>query len=297
MALPASGQISMNDIRVELGIPSQSPFELNTAIGEGYVYLNECSTSKPIAANPDAISEWYSYNHSATCTNRGSFKFSTTSCANACAGPFTTTVYSCGLSVGNILRTTLISPGNYCGGPVSDVNGFYSNGTTCYAVSGQAITSISNCPTPTPTPTPTSTPTPTPSNVTITVYHKRTNNTPANGYSIHYKTAGGSCTWTHLNCTGNDPDCNADDNCSQCGSTFTVAQNTDIEIAVTLCQDFNTGLTFNAEDNTSTCPSNSGTYCEDLTCTLTPFSFNSGTSNKNIAITVFVNKFGYLQCV
>ena len=65
MALPSSGQISMSQIRTELGIPSQSPFSLDTAENGGYVAINTNSTSRPNSANPAAMSEWYSYNHSA----------------------------------------------------------------------------------------------------------------------------------------------------------------------------------------------------------------------------------------
>jgi len=57
------------------------------------------------------------------------------------------------------------------------------------------------------------------------------------------------------------------------------------------------GISFNAADNTSTCPSNSGVYCDNADCFGTPFTINSGTSNKDIAITVYVSKLGYLACV
>jgi hypothetical protein len=67
MALPASGPISMNDIRVELGFPSQSPFSLYTAETGGYVLLNQCSTFRPNGSTPDRIAEWYSYNHTQQC--------------------------------------------------------------------------------------------------------------------------------------------------------------------------------------------------------------------------------------
>lgn len=65
MALPSSGQISMSQIRTELGIPSQSPFSLDTAENGSYVAINTNSSSRPNASNPAAMSEWYSYNHSA----------------------------------------------------------------------------------------------------------------------------------------------------------------------------------------------------------------------------------------
>jgi len=67
MALPASGPISMNDIRVELGFPSQSPFSLYSAETGSYVLLNQCSTSRPNGSTPDRIAEWYSYNHTQQC--------------------------------------------------------------------------------------------------------------------------------------------------------------------------------------------------------------------------------------
>ena len=57
------------------------------------------------------------------------------------------------------------------------------------------------------------------------------------------------------------------------------------------------GISFNATDNSSTCPSNAGTYCDGADCTGTPFTINAGTTNKNIAITVYTGKLGYLACV
>lgn len=67
MALPLSGQISMNDIRVELGIPSQSPFGLNEARNGTYVPLNTCSPYLPPTTGPISLSDWYGYDHSAAC--------------------------------------------------------------------------------------------------------------------------------------------------------------------------------------------------------------------------------------
>jgi hypothetical protein len=68
MALPSSGTLTMNAIRIELGISTQSPFSLDTAENGGYVTINVCSPSRPSSGNPAAMSEWYSYNHTATCT-------------------------------------------------------------------------------------------------------------------------------------------------------------------------------------------------------------------------------------
>lgn len=75
MALPSSGQLSLNNIRTELGIPSQSPFSLTTAAEGGYVTINSSSPSRPSASKPHKISDWYGYNHtySAARTIRISF--------------------------------------------------------------------------------------------------------------------------------------------------------------------------------------------------------------------------------
>lgn len=67
MALPLSGQISMNDIRVELGIPTQSPFGLDEARNGTYVPLNTCSPYLPPSTGPISLSDWYGYDHSTSC--------------------------------------------------------------------------------------------------------------------------------------------------------------------------------------------------------------------------------------
>ena len=70
MALPASGQISMDMIRVELGVPSQSPFGLNEARNGTYVALNQNSPTLPPSTGAVSLSDWYSYDQSAgdSCT-------------------------------------------------------------------------------------------------------------------------------------------------------------------------------------------------------------------------------------
>jgi hypothetical protein len=65
MALPGSGQISFNDIRIELGISSQAPFSINTAVTDGYdpgTVDRQFATSFPNSTTPHSVSEWYSYN-------------------------------------------------------------------------------------------------------------------------------------------------------------------------------------------------------------------------------------------
>jgi hypothetical protein len=63
MALPLSGQISLGDIRTELGMPSTSNFSLVNAStsATGYPILNPFSPVKPNNLSPYAISEWYGY--------------------------------------------------------------------------------------------------------------------------------------------------------------------------------------------------------------------------------------------
>jgi len=59
MTLPATGQISMSDIRTELsmsGMVSMSEFDTK---------INQCSPFKPDGLPPYSMSEWYSYNHNA----------------------------------------------------------------------------------------------------------------------------------------------------------------------------------------------------------------------------------------
>ena len=68
MALPLSGQLSLGDIRTELGIPSVTNFSLiNASTGNTGPYppLNSYSFYKPsITPSEHRISEWYGYNHS-----------------------------------------------------------------------------------------------------------------------------------------------------------------------------------------------------------------------------------------
>jgi hypothetical protein len=66
MALPPSGTMSMNDIRVELGVPAQSPFDIDTARVGGYVPLNPYSPTTPPYSGTVSIASWYSYCQ--TCT-------------------------------------------------------------------------------------------------------------------------------------------------------------------------------------------------------------------------------------
>jgi hypothetical protein len=62
MALTASGQLSLGDIATEMGV-SLSNVSLTTQSTTG---INTNSESKPDGSTPHAISEFYSYDHSAS---------------------------------------------------------------------------------------------------------------------------------------------------------------------------------------------------------------------------------------
>ncbi len=85
MPLPTSGPLGLQQIRAELGVPSQAPFSLDVASNGGYAAINPCSNNYPVASNPDAISDWFGYCHSCTCGYYFCMGFSTVSCATACA--------------------------------------------------------------------------------------------------------------------------------------------------------------------------------------------------------------------
>ena len=64
MALQTSGQISMGDIRSELGTIATN-FSLDGAESGLYGAINQNSTFRPNGSVPNAISEWYGYDHNA----------------------------------------------------------------------------------------------------------------------------------------------------------------------------------------------------------------------------------------
>lgn len=68
MALPSSGEIKMSQINLELGRSGSAQISLNSAEDGGYAAINQCSASHPNPNNPSTLSEWYGYNHSASCS-------------------------------------------------------------------------------------------------------------------------------------------------------------------------------------------------------------------------------------
>ena len=76
--------------------------------------------------------------------------------------------------------------------------------------------------------------------------------------------------------------------------TFTVPQNSTVRILALQCN--NSPIAYNAEVDTTTCPSNSYVYCDDSYCS-GGFTFNAGTgTSKDVAVTVYVLNQGYGVC-
>jgi hypothetical protein len=143
MALPSSGQISMDDIRVELGVPSQSPFGLDEARLGTYVAINQFSASKPPSSGQVSLSDWYSYCQNCG-YNSGTFFYSNTSAAAACAGtPDTTLYWSGAIGIGTILYTDSLGTSEASQGYWSDdTDAYFQNCPDgCY----DGITSITAC--------------------------------------------------------------------------------------------------------------------------------------------------------
>lgn len=66
MALVSSGQLSINDIYTELNGAARGDISLADAATGSYGTINTNSASYPNSTAPHQISEWYSYDHSAT---------------------------------------------------------------------------------------------------------------------------------------------------------------------------------------------------------------------------------------
>jgi hypothetical protein len=159
MALPSSGQISMDDIRIELGVPTQSPFSLNTARQGGYVALNFFSPTQPPSSGQVALSDWYSY-----CQSCGYYTYSlgydASSSSTACSAS-QSTFYS-NVSPLGIGDTIYVDTSGNAGS-----SGYYSDGTTWYEQNlneseQMVIITTDSCIPPTTTTTTTQAPSPVP---------------------------------------------------------------------------------------------------------------------------------------
>ena len=129
MALPTSGLISMDMIRAELGVPTQSPFSLNTARSGGYVTLNPNSPTLPPATGQVSLASWYGY-----CQNCAAYSFSYASTsALACQNndPITIISNTIPIGVGSIIS---LADGSQAFYPF-----YYSNGTNWYYAESNAF--------------------------------------------------------------------------------------------------------------------------------------------------------------
>lgn len=143
MALQSSGEIKMSQINTELGRSSSATISLDDAENGTYATINTASSSYPNASNPAAMSEWYSYDHSAASGYEGRISGRAESASNeACEGlEVETTVYKNGTSstpaIGDQLftntgLTTDLTPGDGFGAwyKYEDVDG----GNTPYSL-------------------------------------------------------------------------------------------------------------------------------------------------------------------
>lgn len=126
--------------------------------------------------------------------------------------------------------------------------------------------------------------------VDITLYHQQASSGSFGGYNVWFQTTCGgfSQQWTTNDCVSNST-------CTQ-DQTLTFSQNQTVYVWVEGCTTAE-GVSFRATDNSSTCPSGGTTFCDSGDCLGTPFSFNTGTTNKNIALTVVTSKFGFTACI
>lgn len=142
MTLQASGQISFNDIRIELGVGSQSPFSLESASLGLYAAINTDSPSFPDGTAPYLISDWYGYNHSAPppCTEH-SLGYDVSDQPTACAAAATpATYYSDCVTLAN-------SCGLYTdsGCSLTATDGYYSDGVNSWFSTSGVLGSEATC--------------------------------------------------------------------------------------------------------------------------------------------------------
>ena len=121
MALTASGQLSLGDIATEMGV-SPSNVSLTTQSTTG---INTNSTSKPDGSTPHAVSEFYSYDHSASPPLTGFVADGTTyaSALDACSnGSINSPLYHDGAGAYPTTGDTVYTDS---GGTTNPTDGFY----------------------------------------------------------------------------------------------------------------------------------------------------------------------------
>jgi len=141
MCLPASGQISISQIRNEI-------YNGGAGCGPSTYSLGDLATYAGFPANPDAMSEFYNY--CCNC-NSATFCYNSISCYNACN--ITPCVDVVHFWIGTLTAGTVLRNGDCTGSTVP--NGYYAYAGNCYTVTGGAgvIASVTSCPAPTTTTT------------------------------------------------------------------------------------------------------------------------------------------------
>lgn len=128
MALPFSGQLSLNDIRVELGE------------SQGDNSLGDMSDTAGFSA-PDAVSDFYGYSHS-TITLRKQSNFGQFDAFGACFQSLTVNRYSNGganFTNGDIIYTNAAGTTTFNGG-----NAWFKQGTTSARISSSGVVSLAS---------------------------------------------------------------------------------------------------------------------------------------------------------
>jgi len=145
MALPSSGTIKFSDINVELGRGGGDQMSLATAFNGGYIALNSGCSTAPSATDPDAISEWYSYDQ--CCQLSGTYTQDTTGalgddCASYAGGTVTLYSNNCG-SIGS--GCNLYNGGTGACTGARNVYCFHDGGTYYCTNGSGTVTSTGGC--------------------------------------------------------------------------------------------------------------------------------------------------------
>ena len=146
MALPLVGSISMDNIRAELGVPSQPDFDINTARSGGYVAINQNSPYLPPQSVYTQVSlgDWRGY-----CQSCGTYYFSNNPLyADRCLNNDPITLISSNYPIG--IGSTI-----YLGDYSQAYAGYWSDGTNWYLGTDTdgttTITDTGSCSAPPPT--------------------------------------------------------------------------------------------------------------------------------------------------
>lgn len=153
--LPTSGQITMDMVRAELGVPTQANFSLNSARNGVYAPLNPYSPSLPPTSGQVKLSDWYGYCHACTPLYSHTvyiafFHPSRTgwaSSSDACSGSRSTayTLYSSSSTLNSGATLYELSGGVYYPFTISNSWAYTSTGNKAIELSSNEVISNANC--------------------------------------------------------------------------------------------------------------------------------------------------------